>query len=139
MHSITATSTSTASAEPSSKRGRPRLGLLGIMQELYDEMLPGITERQEAYARDVGAALADVADVQVAAAARNREQVEERLRELEAADLDGLLVVNLTYGPAMRVARALAETRLPVCLLNIQPVAAVTPAWDMSDLTYNQG
>ncbi len=52
--------------------------------------------------------------------------------------VDGVLVVNLTYGPAMRV-RALAETRLPVCIANVQPVPAITPAWDMSDLTYNQG
>ena len=45
----------------------------------------------------------------------------------------------LTFGPAMRVARVLAETPLPICLANIQPVAAVSPEWDMGDLTYNQG
>ena len=45
----------------------------------------------------------------------------------------------LTYGPAMRVARALAQTPLPICLANIQPVPAVTAEWDMGDLTYNQG
>ncbi len=39
----------------------------------------------------------------------------------------------------MRVARALSETRLPVCLANIQPAPEVTTAWDMGDLTYNQG
>jgi L-arabinose isomerase len=39
----------------------------------------------------------------------------------------------------MRVARLLAETRLPICLANIQPVPAVTAGWDMADLTYNQG
>src|SRR3954453_7088362 len=38
----------------------------------------------------------------------------------------------------MRVARLLAETRLPICLANIQPVASVTAEWDMGDLTYNQ-
>ena len=53
--------------------------------------------------------------------------------------LDGLLVINLTYGPGMRVARALGETRLPICLANVQPVPEITPGWDMSDLTYNQG
>ena len=47
------------------------------------------------------------------------------MREFEAAGVDGLLVVMLTYGPGMRVARALSETRLPICLANIQPVAAV--------------
>jgi L-arabinose isomerase len=45
----------------------------------------------------------------------------------------------LTYGPAMRVARLLAQTPLPICLANIQPVPAVTTEWDMADLTYNQG
>ena len=45
----------------------------------------------------------------------------------------------LTYGPAMNIARALAETRLPVCIVNTQPVGEVTNAWDMADLTYNQG
>ena len=63
-----------------------------------------------------------------------------RLRGFENDGLDGVLVVMLTYGPGMRVARALTETRLPICLANIQPVPARSPtAWDMADLTYNQG
>ena len=33
--------------------GKPRIGLLGIMQELYDDMIPGITERQADYAAQV--------------------------------------------------------------------------------------
>src|SRR4029079_2395652 len=64
---------------------------------------------------------------------------ERAMADLAGRGLDGLLVVMLTHGPAMRVARLLAETPLPVCLANIQPVPEVTPAWDMGDLTYNQG
>jgi L-arabinose isomerase len=133
MPSTTATRTSMASAE------LPRIGLLGVMQELYDAMLPGITERQAGYAAEVAAALADVAQVEAAPPARNRDEIERTVRELEGRDLDGLLVVNLTYGPGMRVARALAATPLPICLANIQPVPSVTAEWDMADLTYNQG
>jgi L-arabinose isomerase len=109
------------------------------MQSLYDDMLPGIAERQAGYAADVAATLADVADIQVSAPVKEREDAERAMRELGGQGLDGLLVVNLTYGPAMRVARLLAETHLPICLANIQPVPAVTTAWDMADLTYNQG
>src|SRR3954447_1541153 len=134
---MTATRTSTDSAERVATR--PRVGVLGIMQELYDEMLPGITERQAGYAQELGAALGEGVDVQVAAPARNRAEIEATLRGFENDGLDGVLVVMLTYGPGMRVARALSETRLPVCLANIQPVAEVTTAWDMGDLTYNQG
>lgn len=118
---------------------KPRVGMLGVMQDLYDEMLPGITERQAAYAEAVGAALAGVADVEAGRPAKDRADIERRVRELERRGVDGLLVVMLTYGPGMRVARALMQTPLPVCLANIQPVAEVTPDWDMGDLTYNQG
>src|SRR3954469_8571605 len=136
---MTATRTSTASADSAVAAARPRIGLLGIMQSLYDDMVPGIVERQAAYAREVGEALSGVADVVVAPPSKERDQIEAHLRELEAQDLDGVLVVMLTYGPAMRVARVLRETRLPVCLANIQPVPNVTGEWDMADLTYNQG
>ena len=118
---------------------KPRIGLLGIMQELYDEMLPGITEHQAEYARSVAARLADVADVEFVRPARNREDVEEIVSEYGARGLDGIAIVMLTYGPAMRTVRALLETPLPLMLANIQPERAVTAAWDMADLTYNQG
>src|SRR5918992_6136904 len=139
---MTATRTSTASAEARAAGAvaepKPRIGLLGIMQGLYDEMLPGIGDRQAAYAAELAGALAAVADVEPAVV-KDRADAERAMRELERGDLDGLLVVMLTYGPAMRVARLLAETRLPICLANVQPVAEVTTAWDMADLTYNQG
>jgi L-arabinose isomerase len=134
---MTATRTSTDSAEAA--RRRPRIGLLGIMQSLYDDMLPGIAERQADYAAQVAGALADVADVEVTAPVKEREDAERVMAQLAGQGLDGLLVVNLTYGPAMRVARLLAETPLPICLANIQPVPGVTDGWDMADLTYNQG
>jgi L-arabinose isomerase len=118
---------------------KPRIGLLGIMQELYDAMLPGITERQADYARAVATRLADVAEVEFIRPARNREDVEEIVREYDARGLDGIAIVMLTYGPAMRTVRALVQTPLPLLLANIQPERAVTAAWDMADLTYNQG
>jgi L-arabinose isomerase len=117
----------------------PRIGILGIMQDLYDEMIPGIAERQAGYAAELAARLAGVAECVPGPPVKYREDAERVMREFEGAGLDGVLVVMLTYGPAMRVARLLAESRLPVCLANIQPEPAVTAAWDMADMTYNQG
>jgi L-arabinose isomerase len=118
---------------------RPRIGILGIMQDLYDEMIPGIALRQESYAAELAARLSSVGDFIPSEAIKFREDAERAMREFEQSDLDGVLVVMLTYGPAMRVARLLAESRLPICLANIQPEPAVTAAWDMADMTYNQG
>src|ERR1700689_1903539 len=118
---------------------KQRIGILGIMQDLYDDMIPGIAQRQEGYAAELAAHLSDVAEFTPSKAIKYREDAERAMREFEDADLDGVLVVMLTYGPAMRVARLLAESRLPVCLANIQPEPNVTSAWDMADMTYNQG
>jgi L-arabinose isomerase len=118
---------------------KPRIGIFGIMQELYDDMVPGITERQAGYAAELAEHLKDVADFIPGRPVKNRNDAEQVMRYLENSDLDGLLVVMLTYGPAMRVARLLSECRLPICLANIQPEPNVTPAWDMADMTYNQG
>src|SRR5438128_3221209 len=118
---------------------RPRIGILGIMQDLYDDMIPGIARRQEGYAAELAASLAGVGEFIPGKAVKYREDAERVMREFEDSDLDGVLVVMLTYGPAMRVARLLAESRLPICLANIQPEPNVTPAWDMADMTYNQG
>ena len=109
------------------------------MQELYDDMIPGITDHQAAFAERVCEQLADVAEVVFRRPARNRDDVEAVLRELQAEGVDGIAIVMLTYGPAMRTVRALLENPLPVLLANIQPERSVTEAWDMDDLTYNQG
>ncbi len=118
---------------------KPRIGILGIMQDLYDDMIPGIARRQEGYAAELAASLAGVGEFIPGQVVKCREDAERVMREFENSDCDGVLVVMLTYGPAMRVARLLAESRLPVCLANIQPEPAVTAAWDMADMTYNQG
>lgn len=121
------------------EKRKPRIGLLGIMQELYDDDIPDITEHQEKYAREVCGQLADVADWEFPRAARNRGDIEEILGGFNQQGLDGVMIVMLTYGPAMRTVRALQHNNLPILLANIQPVPEVTTDWDMDDLTYNQG
>ena len=118
---------------------KPRIGILGIMQDLYDEMIPNIAQRQERYAHEIAVHLADVAEFIPSKPIKYREDAERAMREFEDADLDGVMVVMLTYGPAMRVARLLNESRLPILMANIQPDPDVTPAWNMDDMTYNQG
>ncbi len=109
------------------------------MQELYDEMLPGITDHQAEYASRVAEQLGSVAEVVFKRPARNREDVEAITRELVADGVEGIAILMLTYGPALRTVRALQTVPVPLLLANIQPENAVSAAWDMSDLTYNQG
>ena len=83
--------------------------------------------------------LADVAEFIPSKPIKYREDAERAMREFENADLDGVMVVMLTYGPGDAGGAAADESRLPILLANIQPEPNVTPAWDMADMTYNQG
>src|SRR5207248_653913 len=78
--SLRGTADARAEANPHGKESSmsrlPRIGLLGIMQELYDDMIPGITDRQGRYAESVAERLAPVADVTFPRPARNRDDVE---------------------------------------------------------------
>ena len=114
----------------------PRIGLLGIMQELYDEMIPGITEHQAAYAAEVATQLSGAADVSFTRPARNQSDIEQRAAELVDEGVDGIMIVMLTYGPAMRSVRALQAVPVPLLLANIQPERTITAAWTMDCLLY---
>ena len=111
--------------------GPPTIGLLGIMQELYDEMIPGITEHQAQFAAAVAEQLSDCAAVTFTRPARNQSDIEQISAELAAAGVDGVMIVMLTYGPAMRTIRALTGLPVPLALANIQPERAVTADWNM--------
>lgn len=121
------------------KDNKPRIGFLGIMQELYDAMLPGITERQSKYAREVADSLSNIAEIVFTKPARNRQDIERIVKEFNNEELDGIMIALLTYSPSLRLVRALKENNLPILLANIQPAPTVTKDWDMGDLTYNQG
>jgi L-arabinose isomerase len=109
------------------------------MQELYDEMIPQITEHQAAYARAVSERLGGQAEVIFTRPARNQADIEAVAGELVAAGVDGVMIVMLTYAPAMRSIRALMTLPVPLLLANIQPEHSITPEWNMDSLTYNQG
>lgn len=117
----------------------PRIGFLGIMQELYDDMIPDITRHQEAYANQIVEKLSGNVDVDFPKAARNRDDIEEIMDRFNTDKLDGLMIINLVYGPALNLVNALKRNNLPILVVNTQPVRTVTTDWNMNDLTYNQG
>lgn len=117
----------------------PVLGVLGIMQELYDDMIPGITAHQEEFAETICERLEGTAEMRFPGAARNRDDIEKYMREFANQGVDGVVIVMLTYGPGLRLVNAFRDVSLPLMVANIQPESEVTTAWDMDDLTYNQG
>ena len=83
--------------------------------------------------------LVDVADVVFLKAAKSRADIEAFVTEFNGPGYDGIMIVMLLYSSGFRLLRALERNRLPILLANIQPLPTVTPDWDWSRLTTNQG
>lgn len=118
---------------------KPKIGLLGLMTDGYEPTFPGITARQESYARELVALFSGVADVDFPGAGLNRACIERIVRDFNEKQYDGILIVLLTYSHAVYLQHALQENRLPIALAVVQPDSSVKNEFLELDLTVNQG
>lgn len=118
---------------------RPRVGLLALTLELYEQLVPGLRQDREQWLRKaVLPALAAQADVRFCRAVNSREDVDSVLAEYETS-VDAVLVVFLTYAPSQMVVPALRRTRLPIVVWNTQELWAVDAAFDAGKMIHNHG
>ena len=118
---------------------RPHVGILALMQGLYDESQPEIPANQTKYVNEVIAQLSDIADFEFEGLAKERPDIERIVKKYNDEDLDGIIIIHTIYSPGLRLVQAFKKNRLPVLLANIQPIRKVEDYWNWSYLTTNQG
>ena len=119
---------------------RPKIGLLALTLELYETLAPGLRASREAWVRrEILPALEPHADVLFQAAVFRREEIEATLAGYEAAGVDGLLILLLTYSPSQLTLTALQRTRLPIVIWNTQELAAVDQSFTVAAMIDNHG
>lgn len=119
--------------------GLPRIGLLGLMTDGYEPLFPGIIARQEAFANELVHDLSSVAELVFPGAGLNRESIQGHVQAFNDANLDGILILLLTYSHSAYLLRALQDNRLPIAMAVVQPDFEVQDYWEELDLTVNQG
>jgi len=119
---------------------RPKVGLLALTLELYEDLAPGLREGREQWVRDrVLPALSDHADVAFSRAVFRRREVEATVSQFEADGVDALLVMLLTYSPSQLALPALKRTCLPTVVWNTQELFAVGKGFTGDDMSRNHG
>jgi L-arabinose isomerase len=119
---------------------KPRIGLLALTLELYEQLAPGLRQQREQWLRDaVLPALATAAEVRFCGAVCRREDLEAAVAEYEAAGVDALLLVFLTYAPSQIALPALERAHLPIVVWNTQELQAVDGRFDTAKMIDNHG
>jgi len=119
---------------------KPRVGLLALTLELYEELAPELRGSRERWLREaVLPALEPIAEVHFDRAVYRREDVDAAVAQFEHAGVDALLVVCLTYSPSQISLPALKRTRLPILVWNTQELFAVTGSFSSAEMIGNHG
>lgn len=118
---------------------RPKIGLLTQFFDLYLASGDTLLNACQAFAAQLAEGLGPLANVIYPGVCANREQIASAVRAFEAADVDLIVVVHLTYAPSQYAAPALIRTEIPLLLWSTQKLPAVTEAITNWDLEENHG
>lgn len=117
----------------------PRIGLLGLMLELYDQAAPALRPYEDEFGSRLASRLSSYARVTWGGIANTRAQVERRMEGFAADDVDLIVVVHFSYAPSLIALPALARCNRPVVLLNTQELAGIGEAFTEVDMLRNHG
>ncbi len=118
---------------------RPKIGLLTLFFDLYLASGDTLLTSCQTFAAQLVEGLGQLAEVVHPGVCANRTQVAAAVRDFEAADVDLIVVVHLTYAPSQYAAPALLRTGIPLLLWSTQKLSAVTETITNWDLEENHG
>lgn len=108
-----------------SQRKKARVGLLGLMFELYDR-LPELKPTMAKFAEELVETMSPFAEVDFPGVCNTRSQVNEAVAHFEANNVVLLMVILLTYAPSHIALPALLNTKLPILIFNTQKAHSIT-------------
>lgn len=119
---------------------QPKAGLLPLFLELYDRSLPHMRKRLEKFTNDIVAQLEKrgITIVQ-APVCRLASEFKAAIQDLEKQGVDSIITLHLAYSPSLESSEALANTRLPIIVLDTTPDAAFGSNQDGNGILYNHG
>lgn len=117
----------------------PRIGLLGLMLELYDKAAPDLRPQEEEFGSRLAQRLSGIAHVTWGGIANTRHEVERRMEGFAADDVDLIVVVHFSYAPSLIALPALSRTPIPVVLFNTQELPGISESFRDTDMLRNHG
>jgi len=118
----------------------PQVGLLPLYLELYDKSSPKLRERHEAFLGTIAGELEKRGlDVVPAEFCRLQPEFAAAVKKFEDAGADAIVTLHMAYSPSLESAEVLANTNLPLIVLDTTPTFAFGPEQSPGEIAYNHG
>lgn len=119
---------------------KPKVGLLPLYIELYDNSWPELRTRVDGFYNQIASALHDRGlEVSTVPVCRVKPEFESAVRKFENEQVDAIVTLHLAYSPSLESSAALASTTAPIIVLDTTPTYSYGPEQDPQELFYNHG
>jgi L-arabinose isomerase len=119
---------------------KPKIGLLPLYLELYDKAHKGMRPRMEKFvgtiARELKKRKVEVIKGKVC---RLEREFNQTVRSFEKGKACAIVTLHLAYSPSEESAQALANTELPIIVLDTTQDLEFGPGQDPGAISYNHG
>jgi L-arabinose isomerase len=119
---------------------QPKMGLLPLYLELYDKVMPEIRTKMEEFRDRISLEFTRRGlAVTVAPVCRVESEFMAAMGLFENASVDAIVTLHLAYSPSLEAVSVLANTRLPLIVLDTTPSFSFAPGDEPTELMYNHG
>ena len=119
--------------------GKPKIGLLPLMLELYKKYSPEIERDQGPFVKEIAESLGEFADVTTAPVCSTTADVRQATGAFERDDADIVVVIFISYATSISALNPLLETRLPLLLFSTAPKSSMAEGMTAGDIMLNHG
>jgi len=118
---------------------RSKIGVIALFFDLYLTGGEKLLNTCRAFAAELVDSFEQTVEVIFPGVCINRVDVDSAVTQFEAANVDIIVIIHLTYTPSMYALPALLKTTIPILLFCTQKLPAVTDAITSWDLEENHG
>ncbi|NLE12613.1 MAG: hypothetical protein GX628_02925 [Clostridiales bacterium] len=117
-----------------------KVGLLPLYIKLYDDFSAQMRPRIDLFYEQITEAIrAKGAEVVTSPVCRLTKEFKATVAYFEEAGVDAIVTLHLAYSPSLKSAEVLANTRLPIVVLDTTPTYIYDAYTDPAELSYNHG
>ena len=117
-----------------------KVGFLPLYVKLYDDVVPGLRPRLEAFYETMAKKLEEQGmDVVRAPFCRLEGEFLKTVADFEEAGAQCIVTLHMAYSPSLECVKALTETTLPIVIMDTTETYGFDPMVDPDELMYNHG
>ncbi len=119
---------------------RPKIGLLLLYLELYDQVLPELRKPLSRFAQTIEQKLKNQGmAVTASSICRRNSEFKQAISTFKKEGVDALVTLHLAYSPSMESAGVLSKTDIPVIVLDTTPAYGFGPEAGPEEVMQNHG